>query len=119
MEAVCQRAIGVGCVVCQFSQFQKLSERVAITFFHRSRPCKFTQEAIEQNRNNGDLESTMRSGFSKLRPIKPSSVKTDAQRSFAIEENESEKQAALERMAKQRLTRLSAGDLVRMKNHPS
>jgi len=46
-------------------------------------------------------------------------VKTEAQRSFALEENDAEKQAALERMATQRLTRLSAGYLVRMKNHPS
>ena len=52
------------------------------------------------------------------KPIKPTSQRTDAQRSLALEENEAERDAALERMAEQRRTRLSAGDLLRLKNRP-
>ncbi len=50
------------------------------------------------------------------KPIKPTSKEAEAQRSLALEDNEAEKDAAIERMAEQRRTRLSAGQLVRLKN---
>jgi hypothetical protein len=50
------------------------------------------------------------------RPIKPTSKRTDTQRQLALEDNEAERQAAIDRMAEQRKARMSAGELVRMKN---
>jgi hypothetical protein len=51
-----------------------------------------------------------------MKAIKPTSQKTDAQKAFAFEENQADKEAALKRMAEQRRARLSATALVRAKN---
>ena len=51
-----------------------------------------------------------------MKPVKPTSVKTDAQRSLALEDDHAEKEAALARMVEQRQARLSAAELVRLKN---
>lgn len=50
------------------------------------------------------------------KPIKPTSRKTESQLSLALEDNEAEREVALERMARQREARLSAGQLLSMKN---
>ena len=52
------------------------------------------------------------------KPIKPTSQRTDAQRSLALEENEAERALAMERMAEQRRSRLSAAELLTLKNGP-
>lgn len=51
-----------------------------------------------------------------MKTAKFTSVKTEAQKAFAFEENVEEKEAALQRMAEQRTARLSAAELVRLKN---
>jgi hypothetical protein len=53
-----------------------------------------------------------------FKPIKPTSVHSGAERAFGWSEYQAEQQATLDRMAKQRAARMSALDLVRMKNRP-
>jgi hypothetical protein len=49
---------------------------------------------------------------------KPTSVKTEAEKLSAKDEYNAEQQAALDRMEEQRRSRLTAGQLIRMKNRP-
>jgi hypothetical protein len=51
-----------------------------------------------------------------FKPVKPTCSHTQAGKSTAWEEYRAEQQAALDRMTRQREARLSAGQLVRMKN---
>ncbi len=50
-----------------------------------------------------------------FKPIKPSSVKTDGERSDAWEEYRAEQQAVIDRMAEQRRHRLNAAELLKIK----
>ena len=51
-----------------------------------------------------------------LKPVKPSSVHTEGERSDAREEYRAEQEAVRERMARQRQARLSAQQLISRKN---
>ena len=51
-----------------------------------------------------------------FKPVKPTSTHTEAGKSTAWDEYRAEQQAALDRMTRQREARLSAGQLVKMKN---
>jgi hypothetical protein len=53
-----------------------------------------------------------------FKPIKPTSVRTDAGKASGWEDYQAERQEALDRMARQRADRLSSGDLKQRKIGP-